>query len=131
MPRDYEFHPIAEIFPVMKRAELAGLASDISANGLKVPIVLYQGKILDGRSRYSSCLIALVEPQFTEYTGNDPVNYSLSLNLHRRHLTTAQKAAVAADVANLQDGQRADYAGTPTGGPGSDYASGSSKDGRF
>jgi hypothetical protein len=30
---------------------------------------------------------------------------------HRRHLTVSQRAAVAAELANLTDGQRADYAG--------------------
>jgi ParB-like chromosome segregation protein Spo0J len=97
----YEFHPLAAIFPVMAEPEIADLAADIKTNGLRVPIVLYQGKILDGRNRYRACDKAEVEPQFVEYEGDQPIQYVLSLNLRRRHLTTSQKATVAADLANI------------------------------
>jgi ParB-like chromosome segregation protein Spo0J len=117
MPSKNEFHPIADLFPLMTEEELEVLAADIKANGLGISIVLYQGKVLDGRNRYLACLKADVEPTFAEYTGNDPLAHSLSLNLQRRHLTTAQRAAVAADVANLRSGQRADYAAASNEAP--------------
>jgi ParB-like chromosome segregation protein Spo0J len=117
MNTDYEYHPIANIFPLMTDAEIDELAEDIKANGLTCPIILFQGKILDGRNRYLACQRAGVVPDFWEYPGETPVQFVLSLNLHRRHLTTSQRAAIAADVANLQDGQRADYAAAPNGAP--------------
>ena len=84
--------------------ELGELADDIMLNGLHQPIVLYQGQILDGRNRYQACELAGIEPDCTEYEGDDPLGYVLSLNLHRRHLTASQRAALAAEIANLDLG---------------------------
>jgi hypothetical protein len=100
-----DFHPVANLFPIMTEAELIELAADILANGLKVPIVLYCGRILDGRNRYIACLKIGYEPTFVEYDGNDPIHFSLSLNLQRRHLDAGQRAAIAVDLANLRVGQ--------------------------
>ena len=66
-----EFHPIANIFPMMGEEELDQLADDIMQNGLRQPIVLYQGQILDGRNRYQACELAAVEPDCTEYEGDE------------------------------------------------------------
>ena len=87
------------------RDPLGELAADIRQNKLLQPIVLYQGQILDGRNRYLACGLADVEPEYTEYEGDDPLGYVLSLNLHRRHLTASQRAALAAEIANLDLGR--------------------------
>ena len=99
-----EFHPMANIFPMLGVEELGELADDIMLNGLHQPIVLYQGQILDGRNRYQACELAGIEPDCTEYEGDDPLGYVLSLNLHRRHLTASQRAALAAEIANMTQG---------------------------
>jgi hypothetical protein len=49
---DYEQHPLSAIFPKMSEKEFAGLCADIAANGLAHPIVVFEGKILDGWHRY-------------------------------------------------------------------------------
>ena len=82
----------------MSDDELQDLADDIAVNGLRNPIVLWQGKILDGRNRYLACKIAEVEPRFTEFEGDDPIGWVISQNLQRRHLTASQKAVVALDL---------------------------------
>jgi ParB-like chromosome segregation protein Spo0J len=89
---------------MLGKEELGELADDIMQNGLRQPIVLYQGQILDGRNRYQACELAGIEPDCTEYEGDDPLGYVLSLNLHRRHLTASQRAALAAEIANLDLG---------------------------
>jgi ParB-like chromosome segregation protein Spo0J len=111
-----EFHPLANIFPLLEGAEFDELVADIVQRGLLEPITVHEDMVLDGRNRYRACQAAGVEPTFTVYTGDDPVSYVVSLNLRRRHLNESQRALVAAKLATLRDGQRADLVeGLPIG----------------
>ena len=101
----YQDHPIAALFPLMSESELQELAEDIRARGLKDDIVIHQARILDGRNRYRACLLADVEPRVKPYIGTDPIRDVLSWNLHRRHLTTSQRAMVATAVLPMLEEQ--------------------------
>jgi hypothetical protein len=57
-PVDFTFHPLAEKFPLMEGDDLQRLADDIAARGLQMPIVTYEGKILDGRNRYRAAKLS-------------------------------------------------------------------------
>lgn len=99
-------HPAADLFPLIDGEDLQELADDVAANGLIEPVWLYDdpehGRVLlDGRNRAYACQIAGVEIATRVYTGDDPVTFSLSWNLKRRHLTEGQKAAVAAQAEHL------------------------------
>jgi ParB-like chromosome segregation protein Spo0J len=93
-----EIHPIALLLPAMSAEEYTALCNDIRERGLNNPIWLYENKILDGRHRYKACIEMKVEPRFQVYAGTTPVQFVLSENLHRRHLTSSQRGALAVEV---------------------------------
>src|SRR2546423_14874072 len=93
-----DFHEIANMFPLLDDTELDALAEDIQVNGLQEPIWLYEGKILDGRNRYLACKLAGVEPCYQEYTRDEPVQFVISKNIQRRHMTPWQRAFVALEA---------------------------------
>lgn len=90
-----EAHPIAEIFPMMSSAELDGLCEDIRENGLLDPVVLFEGKVLDGRNRQLACERVGVPLRTVEWAGNNPWTYVWSKNAERRHLEPGQKGGLA------------------------------------
>ncbi len=97
-----EFHPVADLFPLMVGEEFDRLCADILANGLLEPIRTHEGRIIDGRNRFNACSKVGVEPRFEEWDGDgDLVAFGVSLNLNRRHLSESQRALVAARVANV------------------------------
>ena len=90
-------HPAATLFPRLHGVTLDELAADIQANGLREPIVVFQGLLIDGRNRLRACELAGVEPRFVEWqAAGSVVGYILSVNLHRRHLNESQRAMAAA-----------------------------------
>jgi len=72
-----ELHPLCTLFPRMQGAEFDALCADILANGLRQPIVLHDGMILDGGNRYRACLQAGVRPDFEVFAGSSPVAFVL------------------------------------------------------
>jgi len=96
------FHEYAQLFPLIRGDDYQALLDDIDTHGQRAPIVLYEGKILDGRNRYRVCEDLLIEPRTEEYTGEDALGYVLSLNLYRRQLTVAQRALIAAELSSLR-----------------------------
>jgi DNA modification methylase len=97
----YEYHEIANIFPMMQDDEYERLKDDIAINGQLEPIVLYEGKVLDGRNRYKALCDIGLKTDFEEYQGDQPLSYVISKNLHRRHLTSSQKAMAAIEIEKL------------------------------
>lgn len=99
-----EFHEYANLFPMMSEAEIADLSQDIWKHGQEHPIIIHEGKILDGRNRWKACQLGLIEPKLKDYDGADALAFVISLNLKRRHMSESQRAMAAARLATLMHG---------------------------
>jgi len=104
---DYKPHEYANLFPMMQDTELLDIIKDMRENGYDAgsPVVLYEGKILDGRNRSKAAEMAGVVPSFVEYEGADPLAFVIRHNLHRRHLNESQRGVVASRLANMGEGR--------------------------
>lgn len=102
-----QFHPVANIFPLMEGRAFEDLCDSIQQNGLMEGIWIYKGQIIDGRNRYRACQETGVEARFRAYEGEeaDLVGFVVALNLHRRHLSESQRAMVASNIAKLGEGR--------------------------
>ncbi len=101
-------HEVARLFPPMTQAEFEALKEDIGRHGLREPITMYGGQIVDGIHRDRACRELGVEPRSVEWSGEGSLlDFAVGKNLHRRHLTESQRAMVAARIANLAGGRPA------------------------
>jgi ParB-like chromosome segregation protein Spo0J len=110
-----EFHPLANLFPLLSAQELEELAGDIERNGLKETIVLFEGQILDGRNRYLAARklgLGTDErgdwypfvhfetfPRRDGYTlAQAAAAFVITKNIMRRNLSEDQRAMIAAKL---------------------------------
>lgn len=99
MTSELKAHPAAELFPLMEGEDFAGLMADIKAHGQRDPIVVHEHQILDGRNRYRACQELRIKAKLAEWDEEgDAVEYVVSKNLHRRHLSDSQRALVSAKL---------------------------------
>jgi N6-adenosine-specific RNA methylase IME4 len=99
-----QFHPLANLFPLMEGPEFEAFVEDIRLHGVREPIVCYEDAILDGRNRYRAACEVGIECPRVQYQGEDPLGYVMSANLHRRHLDESQRAMIAAKLATTKHG---------------------------
>lgn len=89
-----KIHPLAHLIPFPKNEERAGLKEDIRLNGVHEELVLFEGKILDGRTRQGICIELGIRPKYKTLPREiDPRKYVISMGIRRRHLTSSQISA--------------------------------------
>jgi len=95
----FELHPLALAIPPMTEDERELLRASIERDGVKVPIEIYQKKILDGRNRayFAAQLGKPVHLSVFEGTEEEARRHVLTLNIHRRHLNVVQLAIMAVE----------------------------------
>jgi len=106
---DFEYSELSTVFPSFQGdEEFTHLVNSIKSEGLLEPIVIWKGKIVDGRHRHLACKEARVQPEYTylpdDWSLDKVKNRVVALNVLRRHLTTGQRALVAAALANMTFG---------------------------
>jgi hypothetical protein len=94
----YEVHPLANIVAMASEREQTALTQDILKNGQNDPVVLWKGKIVDGRCRQLACNTLGIKLKTREIgeglSEQEVVKVVKSLNT-RRNLTETQKLASA------------------------------------
>ena len=95
------------VFPPMLPFEFESLKASIRRNGLKEPLLVWNGAIMDGRHRYKACQELGLAPIVKHLNGSyeDAKSAAFSANINRRHLKTGQRALMAAELAKRQTGQ--------------------------
>ena len=97
---EYRVHPIAALFPRLPPEEFSRLRDDIRVNGVRFPVVVCGDWFCDGRMRLSACEELEVDPPVRELEPRtDIVQWIVSANVHRRHLSTSQRAVLGARMA--------------------------------
>ena len=88
-----ERHPLSAAWPGIEGQEWTDFVENIRQRGVETPIVLYQGKVLEGWHRYQASTNAYVECQCLDFDGTPEEAASLvrSHNHHRRHITLDER----------------------------------------
>jgi hypothetical protein len=96
-------HPIAELVPHMTPDQYGALVHDIHEHGLRTPIVMYEGMVLDGRNRARAWydVHGNWDVPSTEFKGTaqEAIDFVRSHNINRRHLKPSQIAYYEAQAA--------------------------------
>lgn len=99
-------HPAADLFPLLSNIELNELVDDIREHGQIHPIVLHEGKILDGRNRWKACDVLRIDPLTVEWEprheGDTPLDFVESVNLRRRDLTPENRSIIVQQIDGLR-----------------------------
>lgn len=92
---NYERHPISGSWPDMLQKDFEVLKDSINVSGLREPIVLFEGMILDGWHRYNACLQTGAVAEFEEFTEDDPIQYVQDKHTRRPLTLTQRMTAIA------------------------------------
>lgn len=100
-----ELHNLCTLFPEMVAAEFDELVTDMKLNGFRKgkEIITLDGKILEGRNRFNAAQAAGIKPKFKKFDGKDPLDFVVAENFNRRHLTSSQRAMIAADISTRRN----------------------------
>jgi MT-A70 len=99
---DFQFHPLANLFPLLEGSEFDDLVADVRLHGVREPIWLYQDTILDGRNRYRAAQtvgLSVIEAWGCSYIINivwvkDSLGLGYWVQNQHEHLLIAKRGAM-------------------------------------
>ena len=95
----YPVHPAALLFPLLDGKEREQLVRDVRKRGVREPVVIWRGQLLDGRNRVEAARQANAPIPVRQLDDDvDPFGFVLSANAFRRHMTASQLAMTCARV---------------------------------
>lgn len=99
----YKQHKLGQLMPPMTDEEYDTLRDGMKTDGFDHdhPIMLFEGQILDGWHRYQATQdLGITKISLSNFTGSeeDAKRYVIRENMVRRHLTTSQRAMIAAKL---------------------------------
>jgi hypothetical protein len=102
----YTVHPACAMFPPLTPAAYAELYRSIATIGQRESVRLWRDQVLDGVHRLSVCAALGREPRIEVLLDDaNPWQLAVAYNLTRRHLTTQQRALIAAEIAQAGEGR--------------------------
>ncbi len=102
-------HPAADRFPMLDSFAFGELKESIAAHGQCLPCIVWHRDeeeiLIDGRNRHKACQELEIETGFEPFYGTEKeaLDLVVLLNLKRRNLTEAQKAAIAAELVPMYE----------------------------
>ena len=89
-------HPLSEVWGDIPPEQFKEFVKDVRAHGVQEPIVVLDGKVLDGWHRYRAAKethAKFLERKWSKSIHGDPASFVIRRNAHRRHLTASQRAS--------------------------------------
>jgi ParB-like chromosome segregation protein Spo0J len=111
--RKLRLHKLAKALPLMGEDEFAAFIADVRAHGVLKPVLVIGDEVLDGRHRVAAADLLNVAVRLEEFTGTEEqaVERVLSENVHRRHLTVAQRGLIVWEMFMPQAISEAEHGG--------------------
>lgn len=114
----YTVHRAASLFPLMDGEEFNELVESVRQHGVRQPVVIHDGVLIDGRNRLRAVErlkddghvveVPTVELSSLAHSANSVVDWIYSTNKIRRHMTTDALAMVAGRMLPLLEAEAAE-----------------------
>lgn len=91
-------HPLSAAFPEMSADDFQALKDSIEHIGVRNPITLFEGMVIDGWHRYNAANELDMDCPSVDLGDVDPRDFVLAQNKARRHVTQAQLAMATTAV---------------------------------
>jgi hypothetical protein len=99
---DLEVHPAAQLFPEMAQTDLNRLSESIREHGVKKPIVIHRGQLVDGRNRVRAALICGIPwrelPKVNLPEEANPYDWAWMMNCERLDYRPSEKSEIHARI---------------------------------